>query len=100
MIQNVLFQGVQQPLSTNAQQTVQTPAQATKQFGAFLKDALNQVDEQEKTVNQLSDKFILGQVNVDQLMIASEQSMLSLQLTSQIRNKVIEAYQEIMRTQI
>jgi flagellar hook-basal body complex protein FliE len=48
----------------------------------------------------MSDKFILGQVNVDQLMIASEQATLSLQLTTQIRNKVIEAYQEIMRTQI
>jgi len=34
------------------------------------------------------------------MMIASEQALLSLQLTTQVRNKVIEAYQEIMRTQI
>jgi flagellar hook-basal body complex protein FliE len=33
-------------------------------------------------------------------MIASQQAELSLQLTSQIRNRVVEAYQEIMRTQL
>jgi len=34
------------------------------------------------------------------VMIASEQALLSLQLTTQVRNKVVEAYQEIMRTQL
>ncbi len=43
---------------------------------------------------------MLGQVDVDQVMISSEKALLSLQLASQVRNKVIEAYQEIMRTQI
>ncbi|OPA77591.1 flagellar hook-basal body complex protein FliE [Paenibacillus selenitireducens] len=100
MIQNTMLTGIQPKLTPTVVNTQPTPAQATKQFSEFLGDALDQIDAQEKNVHQMSDKFILGQVNVDQLMIASEQATLSLQLTTQIRNKVIEAYQEIMRTQI
>jgi len=37
---------------------------------------------------------------VAQLMIATEQARLALELTVQIRNKVLEAYQEIMRIQV
>lgn len=72
----------------------------TPSFSAYLDSALNQVAAQEQQAKEMSNKFILGEVNVDEAMIASQQSLLSLQLTTQVRNKVIEAYQEIMRTQI
>ncbi|MNI93282.1 Flagellar hook-basal body complex protein FliE [compost metagenome] len=55
---------------------------------------------QEQNAKDMNNKFVLGEVNVDEAMIASQQALLSLQLTTQVRNKVIEAYQEIMRTQI
>ncbi|MBN3526187.1 flagellar hook-basal body complex protein FliE [Paenibacillus apiarius] len=77
-----------------------TPAEVTKSFGSFLSDALQQVDTQEQQVHAMNDQFILGEVDVDQLMIASERALLSLQLTTQVRNKVIEAYQDIMRMQM
>ena len=45
--------------------------------------------------------FEAGQLpDVHQLLIAAEKSSINLELTVQFRNKVIEAYQEIMRTQI
>ncbi|WP_231574935.1 flagellar hook-basal body complex protein FliE [Paenibacillus sp. FSL R7-0273] len=69
-------------------------------FGTFLEDALNQVAAQEQQAKDMNNKFILGEVNIDEAMISSQQALLSLQLTTQVRNKVIEAYQEIMRTQI
>ncbi|RCX21313.1 flagellar hook-basal body complex protein FliE [Fontibacillus phaseoli] len=77
-----------------------TPAESIKEFSSFLTDAINGVAAQEKNVGTMNEKFLLGEVSADQVMIASEQAMLSLQLTTQVRNKVIEAYQEIMRTQI
>jgi len=77
-----------------------TPAEAMKDFGSFLSEALEGVAAQEQNVQSMNSKFMLGEVSADQVMIASEQAMLSLQLTTQVRNKVIEAYQEIMRTQI
>lgn len=77
-----------------------TPAESIKQFSSFLNDALDGVAAQETNAQQVNNQFMLGKVNADQMMIASEQALLSLQLTTQVRNKVIEAYQEIMRTQI
>ncbi|MBW7473303.1 flagellar hook-basal body complex protein FliE [Paenibacillus oenotherae] len=77
-----------------------TPADMTKSFGEFLQNALDSVSAQEQNVHAMNDKYLIGQVDVSEVMIASEQAQLSLQLTSQIRNKVVEAYQEIMRMQL
>lgn len=77
-----------------------TPAESIKQFSSYLSDALDGVAAQETNAQQVNNQFLLGKVNADEMMIASEQALLSLQLTAQVRNKVIEAYQEIMRTQI
>ncbi|MGO4542671.1 flagellar hook-basal body complex protein FliE [Paenibacillus sp. 2TAB19] len=77
-----------------------TPAEMTQSFGEYLKTAIENVSAQEKNVHKLNDQYLVGQVDVTKVLIASEQAQLSLQLTSQIRNKVVEAYQEMMRMQI
>ncbi|EPY04093.1 flagellar hook-basal body complex subunit FliE [Paenibacillus alvei TS-15] len=77
-----------------------SPAEVTKSFGTFFADALQQLEGQEQQVQTMNDKFILGEVDVDQLMIASERALLGMQLTTQVRNKVVEAYQDIMRMQL
>ncbi|CAM4313718.1 flagellar hook-basal body complex protein FliE [Paenibacillus macerans] len=79
---------------------VPTPAESIKSFSSYLSDALDGVAAQETNAQTVNDQFMLGNASADQMMIASEQALLSLQLTTQVRNKVIEAYQEIMRTQI
>lgn len=105
MIPNNLAIGPQsvQPLALKPsapQSSAGAEASDTPSFSTYLDNALNQVAAQEQQAKEMSNKFILGEVNVDEAMIASQQSLLSLQLTTQVRNKVIEAYQEIMRTQI
>lgn len=76
-------------------------AQLSDQFGAFLNDAIANLNNQQATVDKLSDQFVKGELSdVHQLLIASEKSSLGLELTVQVRNKVIEAYQEIMRMQV
>jgi flagellar hook-basal body complex protein FliE len=77
-----------------------TPAELTQSFGQYLQTAIENVGNQEKKVHELNDQFLLGKVDVTQVLIASEQAHLSLQLTSQVRNKVVEAYQEMMRMQL
>lgn len=77
-----------------------TPAELTQSFGQYLQTALDNVSAQEKNVHKLNDQYLLGKVDVTQVLLASEQAHLSLQFTSQVRNKVVEAYQEIMRMQI
>jgi flagellar hook-basal body complex protein FliE len=72
-----------------------------KQFGAFLNEAINNLNTQQATVDQLNQSFIKGELSdVHQLTIASEKAALGLELTVQVRNKIVEAYQEVMRTQL
>ncbi|MFS0727837.1 flagellar hook-basal body complex protein FliE [Paenibacillus sp. 1P07SE] len=84
-----------QPLQSKA-----TPAEATQDFGQYLKQALDGAAAQEKGVHTITDQFIIGQADVSDVMVAANQAHLTLQLTSQVRNKVIEAYQEMMRMQL
>ncbi|MEF9934234.1 MAG: flagellar hook-basal body complex protein FliE [Clostridium sp.] len=72
----------------------------TKGFGDFVKDALNKVNDKMIKSDDLTQKAILGQVdNVHEVLVAAEEARLSLELTVQIRNKIVEAYQEINRMQ-
>ncbi|MEK3882133.1 flagellar hook-basal body complex protein FliE [Paenibacillus sp. PL2-23] len=80
--------------------TQKTPAELTQSFGQYLQTALDSVSAQERNVHKLNDQYLVGKVDVTQVLLASEQAQLSLQFTSQVRNKVVEAYQEIMRMQI
>lgn len=101
MIVNNLI-GQAATISTGEGNKINKPsaAETTRQFGEFLSDALESVSAQERNAHKVTEKFMIGQADVSQVMIASQQAELSLQLTTQVRNKVIEAYQEIMRTQV
>ena len=68
---------------------------------SFLKDALNNVNKTQLQAEQITKDFTIGDdVELHQVVLATEKAALALQLTIQIRNKVIEAYQELMRMQI
>lgn len=70
-------------------------------FGDLLKEKLQEVNKLQSEADALASKLMVGeQVDLHQVMIAAEQANLALQLTVQIRNKIIEAYQEISRMQI
>ena len=67
-----------------------------KILGQSIQDVnglLQQADEDTRDV-------ILGKKDVHQAMISIERAHLSLRLMIQVRNKVISAYEEIMRMQI
>lgn len=70
-------------------------------FRNQLTDALRQVNELQLQAEDLARALAAGQAqDLHQVMLAAEKANLSLQFTLQIRNKVIEAYQEIMRIQV
>jgi len=77
-----------------------TPAEGTESFADYLKKALDQVAAAEQQVHRVNDLFIIGEADVNDVMLAAAKAELSLRLTAEVRNKVIEAYQEIMRMQI
>lgn len=70
-------------------------------FRELLVEELQKVNSLQKNSEYLNSKLILGEVeNIHQVMIAAEKADLALQLTLQIRNKILDAYNEIMRMQI
>lgn len=74
---------------------------SVQNFGDFLKAALNKVNQTQLEAEQITKDFVLGNdVELHQVILATEKAELALQLTIQIRNKVIEAYQELMKMQI
>jgi len=76
-------------------------AEVSDRFGNFLTAAMDNLNRQQQQVDHLNDQFTKGQISdVHQLLIATEKASLGLQLTVQVRNKVIEAYQEMMRMQV
>lgn len=70
-------------------------------FGEFFKDAVDRVDGMQKEANQQVTSFVAGeQDNVHDVMIAMNEAKLAFQLMSEVRNKALETYQELMRMQI
>lgn len=72
-----------------------------KSFGDFFKESLNEVNNLQLKSRDASIDLAAGKVNdISQVVIASEKAGVALQLTMQVRNKVVEAYQEVMRMQV
>ncbi|MGE5652636.1 MAG: flagellar hook-basal body complex protein FliE [Bacillota bacterium] len=69
-------------------------------FGEVLKAALKDVNQLQLDADTSARELLLGRVDMHQAMIAMEKANLAMDLTIQVRNKLIEAYQEIMRMQI
>lgn len=70
-------------------------------FGDYLRQSLDNVNQLQLESQQIGLDFAAGKTdNIHQVMLAGEKADVALQLTMQIRNKVIESYNEIMRMQI
>ena len=70
-------------------------------FGQLLQQSINQVNRlQVEADSNINDLASGKQTDIHQTMIAVEKAEVSFELLMQIRNKVIEAYDRIMRTQV
>lgn len=75
--------------------------QPVESFESVLGKALNGVNDLQNQAATLDAKLASGQLEyIHQAMIMAEKANIALSLTVQIRNKVLEAYQEISRSQI
>lgn len=71
-------------------------------FSGHLKSAIDSVNSIQKESGRLSTAFVQGEPGVDitQVMIAMEKSSVSFQALTQVRNKMVEAYKEVMNMQV
>ena len=78
-----------------------TESGSEKSFGQLLSDALNNVNDLQQKADQASSDLATGRIeDISQVVIAAEKAAVALQLTVQVRNKMLDAYQEMMRMQV
>ncbi|MGV7227402.1 MAG: flagellar hook-basal body complex protein FliE [Nitrospirales bacterium] len=81
--------------------SVKRASQAGQGFGDVLKNAVESVNSMQHEAGRLEDAVAKGEnVNIHQAVIAGEKAGLSFRLLMQVRNKMVEAYQEVMRMQV
>jgi len=96
------------PITPNVIATQLTPGanvkdkqSSTAEFSKQLNEALMRVNEMQVKADEAATKLVLGETDdLHQVTVAMEQAKLSLQLAVQVRNKIVEAYQEIARMQV
>jgi flagellar hook-basal body complex protein FliE len=82
------------------------PAAAPKadgaNFSAMLKQSIDAVNSMQQNSAGMKTSFEMGDPNVSlpDVMIAANKADLAFQATVQVRNRIVEAYQEIMRMQV
>jgi flagellar hook-basal body complex protein FliE len=92
-----------QALQTLAQQATKlSPTDGkSEDFGKMLMDVIKEVNSSQNNAAEMQNAFMTGQnVELHELMISMERAGLAMELTLQVRNKVLEAYQEIARMQV
>jgi flagellar hook-basal body complex protein FliE len=76
-------------------------APAGADFGPWLARSLGRVNQDLVHADQAVRGLAAGETeNLHQVMIALEEARLSLQLAAQVRNRLLEAYQEVLRMQV
>lgn len=78
------------------------PTQQRQDFGALLKQGIAGVEQTQRTAGVMSDAFERGAPGADlgQVMVAVQKADLSFQAMTQVRNKLVDAYQAIMNMQM
>ena len=69
-------------------------------FSTALKDAIGDANKMQVEADKAIGAFTQGDLSIHDTMIAVEKANLSFQLMLQVRNKLISAYEEVMRTQV
>lgn len=70
-------------------------------FSSRLKEKIDEVNDKQIFADNLSEQFIKGEgPDIHEVMLAGEEAKMSLEIAVQIRNKLLEAYQELNRMQL
>ncbi len=77
------------------------PKEITGKFSELMSNYLNSVDQKHKAAEKAVETFASGgNIDIHSVMIASEKASLSMQLTMQLRNKIVQAYQELKHIRV
>ncbi len=77
---------------------LEQPADESRSFATMMQQAISQVNETQMHAGKLSSAFEMGDSKVDlsEVMIAVQKSRISFQALTEVRNKLLTAYQDVM----
>ncbi len=100
---NMRLDGLQNEMQAMMIEATNRQPAATSQtvgadFGNMLSDAINNVNGLQKTSSTLQTRFDQGDegVSLSDVMIARNKASVAFEATIQVRNKLVEAYKELM----
>lgn len=107
-INNVLMQ--MREMQVQAQGQVAKPTELNRGpektegpgFGEMLTNAVNSVNEKQMEASALQKAYLQGEPGVDltQVMISMQKSSVSFQAVTQVRNRLVSAYEDVMKMPI
>jgi len=75
------------------------PHDPLSDFKRALSESINDLNRRLAQADRSTEEMILGEKDIHEAMLALEQANISLRMMIEIRNKIIAAYEEIMRMQ-
>ncbi|WP_068825937.1 flagellar hook-basal body complex protein FliE [Pseudomonas sp. BMS12] len=93
------MRSMQMEAMAKQQPVAEAPQPGAPSFADMLGQAVGKVNETQQASTQLATAFEMGQKGVDitDVMIASQKASVSFQAMTQVRNKLVQAYQDIMQ---
>ncbi len=94
--------GLGDPLTNGIGASRATPGlKSGVNFSDTLADIVKQTDELQKVADKTLEDFSTGKVeDMHEVMLSMTRADLSFQMLLEVRNKLVDAYTEIMRTQV
>ena len=88
------------PLKKGAQKTVRNAEEAPS-FSETMQKFLKDVNHMQNHADRSIEKMVAGEItDVHQVMVAVEEANTAFSLMMELRNKMLDAYQEVMRMQV
>ena len=80
--------------------TPEAAREAGPGFSELLAQSVHEVSRLQKTAGEMANAFASGDPNVDlpAVMVALQKASLSFEAVTQVRNKLVEAYKEVMNS--
>ncbi len=97
---NTITSGLPVFPGTEATSATRPAAPGGDGFGATLRNAINQVNDLSDNSDQKVTELLQGdRQDIQNVMIAVEKADIAFQLMMQVRNKIVNAYQEVSKLQ-
>jgi len=92
--------GQSQGIASKVSRSLAKPAAPAEGFGQTLTDSIKRVNDMQNNKNDMIESFASGKTeNVHELMINLQKASTTMQMTTAVRGKVLEAYRELVKIQ-